>query len=295
MRLKNIITLLTLMCLLLTNCTERPDEKGTEPPPAQIVRESDYMAVQQAFTRLEYHLAHLNDQGVPPVVVEKIPDNLADISETEQRKRIFFKIMLPLILMVNEEILDERKQLAALQHHFKTRGELDPEQYQQLKRLAARYRLEVDDNELTSLLHLLSRRIDIIPVDLALAQAANESGWGGSRFTREANNLFGQWTFVPGRGVVPENRPEGETYEVKSFPTIYDSVRSYANNLNTHHAYREFRQMRATLRQKGKDPDGLTLAQGLLNYSTRGEEYVAEIQSMILFNNLEELAQAQLR
>lgn len=292
---KHIVSLLALMCLLLTNCTESQEEKNIQGHSINTVKESDYLAVQKTFASLEYHLDQIGERGIPPAIVAKIPNDLDEIKDTDERKRTFFKIMLPLVLLVNQEILTERELLLELHQQYQKNGSLTSEQRRQLKVIAERYHLDFDSNKLTTLFRILTRRVDIIPVDLALAQAANESGWGGSRFTREANNLFGQWTFIPGRGIVPENRPEGETYEVKSFPTIYDSVRSYANNLNTHSAYQDFRQLRARQRRNGENLKGLILAEGLMNYSTRGEEYVTEIQSMIRSNNLERLAQAQLR
>ncbi len=138
-------------------------------------------------------------------------------------------------------------------------------------------------------------RVDTIPEDLALAQAANESAWGTSRFSLVANNLFGQWTFIPGQGIIPKDRPEGETYEVRKFSTVYDSVRSYLLNLNTHQAYKQLRQLRTASRVNGQNPKGLKLAEGLLRYSTRGEDYVKELQAMIRFNQLSRFTTAKLR
>ena len=130
---------------------------------------------------------------------------------------------------------------------------------------------------------------------MVLAQAANESAWGTSRFSLVANNLFGQWTFIPGQGIIPKDRPEGETYEVRKFSTVYDSVRSYLLNLNTHQAYQQLRQLRTASRVNGQNPKGLKLAEGLLRYSTRGEDYVKELQAMIRFNQLSRFTTAKLR
>ena len=110
-----------------------------------------------------------------------------------------------------------------------------------------------------------------------------------------ANNLFGEWTFIPGQGIIPEGRPEGETYEVQKFATVYDSVRSYLHNLNTHSAYKHLRQLRAESRVSGKSPEGLKLAEGLLRYSTRGEDYIKELQAMIRSNKLNRFASVKLR
>jgi Bax protein len=120
-----------------------------------------------------------------------------------------------------------------------------------------------------------------------LAQAANESAWGRSRFATEGNNLFGQWCFSQGCGLIPNGRPEGATYEVAVFDTPLDSIRSYMMNLNSFHAYDELRKIRKERRDQGQMITGKALAEGLINYSTRREEYVKEIQLMIEHNNLE--------
>lgn len=293
MHYKIIRSFLPLLFLFLANCTGQP-EVVEENPQTHIIKESSYQDIQNAFLLLNYQIDQL-DEGAPPVVIQRIPDNINHIEDVESRKRMFFKIMLPLILLVNQEIHSERQQILDLEEQFHASAELSSEQILQLEAIALRYRFELDPADLSTAFEVLRRRVDTIPVDLALAQAANESGWGTSRFTRVANNLFGEWTFIQGNGVVPKNRPEGEVYEVKKFPTIYDSVRSYANNLNSHTAYRDFRRMRAQHRNDATMASGLVLAEGLLSYSIRGEDYVQEIQSMIRHNKLERLANVGLR
>ena len=164
-----------------------------------------------------------------------------------------------------------------------------------LTEMAERYKVESSSESLEETFEILLRRIDTIPAELALAQAANESAWGTSRFSQLANNLFGEWTFIPGTGIVPEDRPEGEIYEVRRFDTVYESIRSYLRNLNTHFAYRELRQLRAEARAENKPIDGFKLAEGLFRYSVRGEEYVRDLQSLIRTNRLDRFADVSLR
>ena len=120
-----------------------------------------------------------------------------------------------------------------------------------------------------------------------MAQSANESGWGTSRFAREVNNYFGQWCFQPGCGIVPRRRPKAATYEVLTFDTTKQSVRSYMHYLNTSNAYKKLRTIRQSLRHKEKPVTGSHLANGLEKYSARGLDYVAEIKAMIRQNKLE--------
>jgi Bax protein len=123
--------------------------------------------------------------------------------------------------------------------------------------------------------------VDKIPASLALIQAAKESGWGTSYFAREGNNLFGHWCFEKGCGIIPRRRPEGATYEVRTFDDVADSVRAYIRNLNSHPAYREVRMQRYRMRLAGKQPDAHLMAGGLEHYSGIGMKYVETVREMI--------------
>jgi Bax protein len=141
----------------------------------------------------------------------------------------------------------------------------------------------------------LKARVDIIPASLALAQAANESGWGTSRFVREGNALFGQWTWDSSQGIAPKDRQEGKgNYSVRSFPDLGGSVSAYMRNLNTHSAYKTLRKTRAAMRASGKAPSGHALAGGLLRYSQRGKAYVEEIRGMISYDDFQRFDSARL-
>ncbi|MBW6510389.1 MAG: glucosaminidase domain-containing protein [Desulfuromonadales bacterium] len=292
MKSTTLFFIVLMLVLLLASCRDSTFPVEEKPTPV-VAGAPSYQGLQETFKRYNYQLDQIDD-GIPPLFVEKMPDDLGHIAETETRKRLFFKIMLPLVLLVNEEILAEREQLLAIQQQLDHSDSLSPEQRATLDNLAARYRVDLKTEGLATAIDILLRRANIIPVELALAQAANESAWGTSRFSLVANNLFGQWTFIPGQGVVPEGRPEGEIYEVRRFSNLYESVRAYANNLNTHQAYQSFRYLREDQNIATK-PDGLALAEGLLSYSIRGEEYIREIQALIRHNNLQRLGGASLR
>jgi Bax protein len=137
-------------------------------------------------------------------------------------------------------------------------------------------------------------RLDIIPPALALAQAAIESGWGTSRFAREGNSLFGQWTYVNSKGLEPNQRDEGATHFVASFPDLRASVRAYMRNLNTGNAYHEFRTARAATRAAGQPLQASKLAEHLHRYSQRGEDYVSEIRRLINSPSIAALDQTRL-
>ncbi len=281
------------LCLLLMNYSNS-NAPIYEGPDIQIIGKNFYKDLESEFQSYSYQIDAL-ENGVPPLILQNLPSDLNKIQSSKQRKSIFFKSLLPMILLANDEIRVERKQLQKINQQLSAKKALNAHQLQILSTLSERYKVKSNRTQPEQVVHKLLNRIDIIPADLALAQAANESAWGTSRFSRVANNLFGEWTFVPGQGIIPESRPEGATYEVQKFSTVYDSVRSYLLNLNTHSAYKHLRQLRAESRVYGQSPKGLKLAEGLLRYSTRGEDYVKELQAMIRTNQLNRFASAKLR
>lgn len=129
------------------------------------------------------------------------------------------------------------------------------------------------------------KRIDVIPTSLALSQAALESGWGKSRFAREANNLFGHWSYS-GVGLMPQNRAIGKTHMIRIFGSLQKSVNSYMLNLNTNDAYIAFREKRLQARNSGKNFGGMEASKTMINYSELKEEYIKMIKEMIDQNNL---------
>jgi Bax protein len=234
-------------------------------------------------------------EGVPPIVLTSLPEDLDRILQPNERKQIFFLSLLPLVLMANEEIAGQRQELISLLELFDAGIYLSAAQEERAETLATEYRVEGDPFREQLVREELLSRIDTLPPSMVLAQAATESGYGTSRFARMGNNLFGEWTFTPGTGIVPHNRPRGSRHEVRRFPTLYDSVRSYMKNINTHRAYSDLRLRRAELRAEGLPLEGRELARGLMNYSVRRDAYVREIRSIIGRDRLSLLASVSLR
>ncbi|NOQ51450.1 MAG: hypothetical protein GQ578_04450 [Desulfuromonadaceae bacterium] len=292
--MRKIIFLLSgMLCLLLVSCSDSaaPTYQGSD---IKILRTTLSADLEEEFLRYNYQLDNL-DHGVPPLILQTLPKDLPNINSTSKRKAIFFKSLLPMILLANNEIQREREHLLKFQKIIARDQSLTEDQLHILSSLAKRYEVRTDKIWSSQAINELLLRVDIIPPELALAQAANESAWGTSRFSQVANNLFGEWTFQPGTGIVPTGRPEGATYEVKRFENVYESIRSYLRNLNTHFAYSELRQIRAESRAAGAPLDGAKLAEGLFRYSIRGEEYVKDLQSLILKNRLHRFAKVNLR
>jgi len=218
---------------------------------------------------------------LPSWALEKLPD-FSGYQDATERKGAFFSFLYPRIVLANSRILIERDYLDRLV----TKDTLSKKEYFWLEAQSKRLRVEEEPGS-PEQLSLLRKRLDIIPPSLILAQAANESAWGTSRFALLGNNLFGQWCFSKGCGLVPLSRTDGASHEVATFASPYHSVRAYIQNLNRHASYQGLRNTRLDDRETGDPLSGLALARGLVSYSERGEEYVNEIRSMIRYNNLE--------
>ncbi len=229
---------------------------------------------------------------VPRRFLEHFPTALTEIEPASRRKDEFFKIMLPLILRVNETIIDDRNRLLAFRDQTKRtpqsrkyqRDHTAISEQQWVYDLASRYGFKNPGEDLD--IQALLKRVDTIPTSLALAQSAIESAWGSSRFAQEGNAAFGQWSFDPKGGLKPLDRAADKTHFVRRFSRLIEAVRSYAHNLNTHAAYRELRAQRARLRQQKGSFSGLDLVDGLRRYSQRGQSYVQDVRRLIKANHL---------
>ncbi|PKH03540.1 glucosaminidase [Psychromonas sp. MB-3u-54] len=220
-------------------------------------------------------------QKLPRITFEKVTDNWQKDSKNlpvETKKSFFFRLMAPLILMANENIIRERE---TVKH--------DPLNSPQLKKIALKYRLiKNKKNRITTTMRqTLLNKVDILPPSLALAQAAEESGWGTSRFAKEGNAFFGQWDFS-GNGMKPKQQRKAlGNYGVARFDSPLASVEGYMLNLNTNNAYNKLRTLRAQLRAENETISGLKLAGTLNKYSERGQAYIDGLREMIRYNKLQ--------
>lgn len=250
---------------------------------------------------------HGNDLAVPraiTVVINKGWKQEANQLPVADKKELFYRALLPLILYSNELILRDRYKLQNIAEQLTGTPGLTPEERTWLHALAVKYRLVTEDNstsaeletaEITALVADLMSRVDIIPPSLALGQGAYESGYGTSRFSLEGNALFGQWTWG-GKGIKPlQQRSSKGDYKVAAYDWPLDSVRAYMLNLNTQRAYADLRQQRARMRQQQEPFSGLALTSTLSKYSEKGQEYVKTLQGIIRVNQLDIADSARLR
>ncbi len=238
----------------------------------------------QLFKDVDYDLRTVrNEKLVKPIYFTQFPRDLDNLQSVQLKKETFIKIVLPLIVAENEKILDDREKLKTLiEKKFTTDAEK-----QWLRQKLLEYKVKKSD------LGELMIRMDMIPVSIALAQAAKESGWGTSRFALEGNAIFGQWTW-DGQGIAPLNRDGDKNHKILKFPILRASVKAYKNNLNTHKSYIKFREKRHQLRKKNKSISGLALTNTLKNYAQTGSEYTKILNQIITQNRLSDFEPVRL-
>jgi Bax protein len=215
----------------------------------------------------------------------KVVPKFSGYNNVEEKKRAFFAYLYPEIQRQNKIVLIERKMVFALQDLFLQQQEFNTHQQKVFNKLAKKYQF-TGDKVLTVELTLesLITKVDSIPMALILVQAANESGWGASRFAQQGYNFFGLWCFKKGCGFVPKQRNEGAEHEVAKFRDLSHAVMTYMRNLNRHYAYEDLRKIRQNLRQNDEIVTARALVLGLSNYSERGQEYIDELLDMLRVN-----------
>lgn len=221
----------------------------------------------------------LDDSYSNMIVFSSLPDDFLNITPVSARKDLFIKVLLPIVFLENENILKKRKKI--LQWWTEMDGEIVGKEFwpDWLLEICKEYSFEEEN------VGNLLMRVDIIPISMALSQAAIESGWGSSRYAREGNAIFGQYTFDTSVGLIPKERESDKKHLIRKFNNLSDSVISYIKNLNTHDAYNSFREQRKKLRMDGDILDGVILSETLTNYSERKDEYIKDVKEIIMKNN----------
>ena len=219
-------------------------------------------------------------------LINREKNNLEKKDLLSSSKKEFVNILLPIISYENQKILLEREKLKIIRQVLINKQTLDKNNLKFLKNIAKHYNVESIKKHKLDLVDELLDLVDIIPNSIVLAQAANESGWGTSRFAKEYNALFGEYTYDYSRGVVPLRRENGAKHLVKSFSSVDKSVQSYFNNINTHYAYKEFREVRKIMRNLNNFSKVFLLVERLNTYAL-DKKYIETIKSIIKSNNLQ--------
>ena len=221
----------------------------------------------------------INNETSDLIIFSSLPKDFMEIQPIKKRKDLFIKTLVPIIFMENKKILEDRQRI--LEWWRESEGDVYSKDFwpSWLFELSESY--DSDENNLGNLL----MKVDVVPISLALAQAAIESGWGSSRYLREGNAIYGQYTYDEDIGIVPKQRDSDKKFLVRKFNSLSDATRSYLKNLNTHRAYIDFRNQRRNLRMSGDLLSGGELATYLTNYSERKNDYVKDLKNLINTNN----------
>ena len=259
-------------------------EKKFDDIPSDLVR-FNAATLDQLFKDTKYSLKKVRKTKLvnPGISIDLLPKEIKQIESTKKRKEFFIQIVLPLILEENYLIRLDRKRLFVILNKNKN----TESEKKWLKSKFKQY--GVVNRDFTT----LKIRMDEIPVSLAIAQAAKETGWGTSRFALEGNALFGQWTFS-GDGIKPKFSDNDKTHKVMKFQILKASVRAYQRNLNTHSSYKKFRKLRAQSRDNDEKLDSLILADCLDQYAATGVEYTKTLKKIILQNSLKDFDEVKL-
>ncbi|CCQ12141.1 Putative Bax protein [Pseudoalteromonas luteoviolacea B = ATCC 29581] len=243
-------------------------------PPNEHHTEEETVHIEQ-FEEFELEEQPLHDVDLP---------DFSSFVSVSEKKRAFFDFIKPHILAENKRILEERAAIEIALMMVQFEEPLTKTQVARMDRIFRKYRLANGGKYTQDRLKAALKRVDVIPRELALMQAANESAWGTSRFARIGLNFFGQWCYRKGCGIVPSSRDDEARHEVAAYTSVQDSVSSYFRNINTHRAYRELRELRAQMRNERKPIEATELSKGLLAYSERGSDYIDELNDMIRHN-----------
>ena len=240
--------------------------------------------IEELFKSTNYNLKDVRkNKLVKPISLDLLPKEIVKIENAKKRKDLFIQIILPLVIDENNSIKLDRIKLFSILNKSK-----NTEREQQWLNVKFKQYGVVNKD-----LPTLKVRMDEVPVSMAIAQAAKETGWGTSRFAQEGNALFGQWTWS-GEGIKPADAEDDSTHKVMRFKVLQASVKAYQRNLNTHSSYKDFRSARAELRDEGKKLDSMMLSEYLDKYAETGKEYVKILQQIIRQNNLTDFDDAKL-
>ena len=251
-----------------------------DPPVSEVLSEKLFVKirVKPVNPKIISKIKNLNKLNNPSSLLNK------DFDYLDSNKKEFVKTVLPIIINENQNILMTRSFVENLKNKLETFRTLEKKEIRTLNDIAKKYNINFSKKHKLDLVNEILSNVDVIPNSIVLAQAAIESGWGSSRFAREHNALFGEYTYDTEKGVIPLNRDTGKTHLIKSFNSIDSSVNSYFNNINSHYAYREFRDIRKIMRDKNNFSDVYLLVSKLETYAA-DSNYINTIKSVIEKNN----------
>ena len=260
-----------------------PLPKVRETPEGTVIIAKNTAQIQRYFKSVGYDmLPHLKEKKpVPRLFVQSVPSDFNKEKYDEVRPALFYEMMLPLILKANETLAAEREQVVTLKKEFDQNGDLTPESMEKLKEWITRYDVKLSD-DLGTLFDTLLPKVDAVTPTLMLAMAAEDSGFGTSRYAREYNSVFHERDW-DGNGIVPdEKQKEGPQYRIKVFPSLYEAVLSRMRYLNTNGYFGNYRIARARYRRTDNLMRGYSVAHLLINFPYKTIKYPDIIKHLIV-------------
>jgi len=285
-----LISIIFILWLISIDPTRfYPDKSDITNNTSEAIQINTTRELVNLFNKNNYTLANHNKTEIPEIFLPSIPEDFKNTKDIAKKKSIFIRLMIPLIIAEQKNIRQKR---IIAQLILKDANQLtQPDAKTWFNRAIKEYKINPKLSFLQKKSELI-KRLDELPLTLILAQAAIESAWGTSRFAIEGNSLFGQWTFSGKNGLTPRERSKGKSHQVKAFPSLQESIRSYLKNINRNNAYKELRDEREKMRKNNIKLDAFKLAEGLHRYSQKGTEYVKIVHQLLKtheFKNLENI------
>ena len=274
-----LISIAFILWLISIDTTQfYPDKSDTINKTSEAIQIKTTRELISIFNKSNYTLPHQNNDKIPDIFLPSIPKDFKNTKDVAKKKSVFIRLMIPLIIAEQKNIRQKRLIAQLILKDARQLTHSDSKAW--FERAIKEYKI---NSKLTFLQKKseLIKRLDELPLTLILAQAAIESAWGTSRFAIEGNSLFGQWTFSGKNGLTPKDRSEGKTHQVKAFPSLQASIRSYLKNINRNNAYKELRDQREKMRINNEKLDAFILAEGLHRYSQKGTEYVKIVRRLL--------------
>ena len=262
-----------------------------------VIKNTTTKELEKIYQKYGYeHYIAVADYHIPQIYLEHFPSDFNTITDFKQRNELFIRILTPLALKINQEIMQEREEMLKLQKTFQNKQQLSPQEVEQLEALAQKYdvftRLKGNDR-INLQFNQLELKINQVYPSFLIAVSAIETDWGSSRIVKEGNALYKELVWHSTEGLEPEGETEDHTYKIRIFPNLYESMKSYALKFNSNVSYEHARYLRSLRHNAGITPSGRGTVRSML-FQSPLQNYLGVLDYTITFYKLMLLDQAPL-
>ena len=219
-----------------------------------LVKSATYKETEDLFSQYGYGGFSEINSRFPRIYFLRLPTDWSEIPESDDKHRIFIKILLPLILQANENVLKERSQLENMLQKIKSGQQLMATEQKKLEELAQKYdaftRLKGDE-KIAVQIKLLMDKVDAVPPSLLAASAGIYSNWGTSRLALQANSLYLQEIWYEKRGLEPLDDADAD-YRYKIYSNLAEGIADHILKINSSINYNYLRASRTNSRKMGR-------------------------------------------